>query len=218
MLAATMRAAIFDLDGLLVDSEPIWRRVEQEVFATLGLHLSEAEIATTMGMRIDEVVAFRHGQRPWREPSQKVVVERIVEKMVEALRVDPNPMRGVRHALDVCDRAGLRLALASSSPERLIRAALDGLVLHDTFAVVQSAEHEPLGKPHPAVFLRTAERLGVAAMECVVLEDSLFGVIAAKAARMRCIAVPEKDTPKFAIADVVLKSLEELTASHLAPN
>ena len=103
----------------------------------------------------------------------------------------------------------------SKAVDALIHAALAGLGVSDRFEVVRSAEREAHGKPHPAVFLRAAERLGVDAIDCVVFEDSLNGLVAAKAARMRCIAVPEHHDARFALADAVLPSLEALDAPLL---
>lgn len=213
-----LRAAIFDLDGLLIDSEPLWRRVEIARFAEVGVTLTEAQCAETTGLRIDEVVALRHRQRPWTSPSCADVTARIVDEMVARIG-EATPKPGGAQAIAACEHAGLRLAVASSSPLRLIEAALDALGVRERFELVMSAEREPYGKPHPAVFLRTAERLGVAPLECLVLEDSLNGVIAAKAARMRCVAVPEGEgarDPRFALADRVLGSLEELDRAALA--
>ncbi len=205
-----MRAAIFDMDGLLIDSEPLWREAEVEVFATVGLTLTLRECEETTGLRIDEVVAHRHAQRPWTEPAQPVVVAQIVDRVIALVGERGAPLPGVDHAIATCRAAGLRLALASSSPERLIAATLAKLGLTDAFEVIASAEHDRYGKPHPAVFLRCAELLGVPPTECLVLEDSLNGVIAAKAARMTCVAVPERPDPRFAIADRVLASLRDL--------
>lgn len=211
-----LRAAIFDLDGLLVDSEPLWRRAEVEHFAAVGLHLTDAECEETTGLRIDEVVALRHRQHPWAEPSVEVITARIVDRMVELLGAHAPAKAGGAHAVEVCARSGLRLAVASSSPLRLIEAALAGLGLRERFELVVSAERDAYGKPHPAVFLRTAEQLGVPPVSCVVLEDSLHGLVAAKAARMACVAVPERTDPRFALADLVLPSLEALDAAALA--
>ncbi len=205
-----MRAAIFDMDGLLIDSEPLWRKAEVEVFGTVGLSLTEAECEATTGLRIDEVVAFRHAQRPWDDPPEPAIVARIVDRVIELVSARGMPLPGVEHAIARCRADGLRLALASSSPRRLIDATLARLGLANTFEVIASAEDDRLGKPHPAVFLRCAEMLGVPPTACLVLEDSLNGVIAAKAARMTCVAVPEKPDPRFAIADRVLGSLLEL--------
>ena len=109
-----------------------------------------------------------------------------------------------------------RINLASSSSSRIIQAALKKLNLTDTFVQVYSAESEILGKPHPGVYLTTAKKLGLPPQSCLALEDSLNGVLAAKAAQMQCIAIPEasqQDNPKFAIADCILKSLEDLNDS-----
>lgn len=210
-----IRAVLFDLDGLMVDSEPLWRRVEIEVFATVGVHLTEEDCIQTTGLRIDEVVAHWARERPWHGPSVHELAERIVDQMVARAPWEAEPKPGVHHAIDVCTKAGLRLAVASSSPERLIRATLDGLGVTSRFEAIVSAEREAYGKPHPAVFLSAARALDVAPTECLVLEDSVNGVVAAKAARMRCIVVPERPDPRFALADATLGSLEQLTPAAL---
>ncbi|HJL14116.1 MAG TPA: hexitol phosphatase HxpB [Sandaracinaceae bacterium LLY-WYZ-13_1] len=210
------RAAIFDMDGLLVDSEPWWRRAEVELFATVGLALEESDCEATTGLRIDEVTAHWFARAPWEGPSPHALAERIVDRMVAIVGARGAPMPGAVEAVARCADAGLRLAVASSSPERLIDATLARLGLAERFELRCSAEHERFGKPHPAVFLRCAERLGVDPAACLVLEDSLNGVLAAKAARMTCVAVPEatqRGDPRFCIADRVLGSLRELDPS-----
>ena len=104
------------------------------------------------------------------------------------------------------------MALASSSSMSLIEAVVDKLNIRMYFDVLWSAEFEPYGKPHPGIFLTTAAKLQVDPKECIVFEDSINGVISAKAARMKCIAIPEEATfndPRFAIADSKLRSLKE---------
>jgi sugar-phosphatase len=121
-------------------------------------------------------------------------------------------------ALDAARRSGRRLALASSSPRAIIDAALARLGLDRAFDVVRSAEHEPFGKPHPGLLLSTATELGVSPLDCVVLEDSLTGVIAAKAARMACVAVPfdhPEHDPRFVVADAIVGTLEAVTPELL---
>ena len=122
-------------------------------------------------------------------------------------------MPGALQAVESMRRRTGRLALASSSPMMLIDAVLDTLGVRGAFDVVHSAESEAYGKPHPAVFLSAARRLDVPPTECVALEDSLAGVLSARAARMACIAVPEaaqRHDPRFSIADRVLDSLLDL--------
>jgi len=213
MLRARLQACIFDMDGVLLDSEPFWRQAEKEVFATVGLHLTEQDCMETMGVRIDEVVALRHSQKPWSSPSCPDVAEQIVERVAELIQTRGRPLEGVHEALEFLQGKGLPLALASSSSSRLIRATLDALDLTSAFPIWHSAEHEELGKPHPAVFLATARKLGVAPTSCLAIEDSLNGVVAAFAARMPVLAVPEPavaQDPRFALAEAVLGSLHEL--------
>ena len=211
-------AVIFDMDGLLIDSEPLWRRAEIEIFAEFGVSLTDAMCASTKGLRIDEVVAHWHRRFQWTSPTPAVVREKVVARVIELIAAEGQPLPGVRHAVDLAGAEGRRLALASSSSMAIIDAALTRLNIRERFAAVISAEHETYGKPHPAVFLKAAEALDVEPTACLVLEDSLPGVIAAKAARMRCIVVPEnaeRDEPRFIIADAMLNALSEFEAAHL---
>jgi beta-phosphoglucomutase-like phosphatase (HAD superfamily) len=206
-------AVIFDMDGVLLDSEPYWQDAEIEVFGRLGLHLTREECRRTMGMRVDQVVALRHAQYPWDGPSLGEVEEAIVGRVIELVRERGEPLGGVLRALEFFQERRLRLALASSSSYALIQAVLDRLGIGDRFEVVHSAEEEPCGKPHPGVYLTTAAKLGVDPGRCVAIEDSLAGVGAAKAAGMRCLVVPDRSVAGeagFQEADLVLGSLLEL--------
>lgn len=211
-----LEACIFDMDGVLLDSEPFWRQAEIEVFASVGLRLTERDCMETMGIRIDEVVAFRHHQKPWSSPSLEEVSERIVDRVVELVRQRARPLDGVAEALDFLRGRGVPLALASSSSSRLIQATLEALDLRDLFGIWHSAEGEEYGKPHPAVYLSTARRLGLPPGRCLAVEDSINGVISARAARMAVVAVPEPAVagdPRFVLADERLETLRDLPAA-----
>lgn len=213
-----IQAAIFDLDGLLIDSEPFWRRAEREVFAGLGVALTDADCASTMGLRVDEVVAHWGRLRPWQGASQEAVVEEVLERVEALVRGEGRAMEGVPEALEACRRRGWSLAVASSSPHRLIEAALETLKLREHFEATFSAEGQEYGKPHPGVFLEAARHLGVLPVHCLVLEDSLAGLVAAKAARMKAVAVPapeDRSDPRWCLADLVLDSLIGLDDSAL---
>eukprot|EP00808_Paulinella_micropora_P020521 g64748.t1 len=217
-------AVIFDMDGVLIDSEPVWREVMVECFAKVGLHITFQDAATTCGLRIDQVVEVWFGRRPWDEAktlTRPRLTEMIVETMVEHARTQPRALPGVQEAIRFFQKRKLKMAVASSSPMRLIQATLEGLKIKDFFSVVCSAEHEKYGKPHPAVYLAAAEQLGVDPRKCVAIEDSLRGVIAALAAEMRCIAIPEHHAPtpphKFEVATAVLDSLLELNEGMWSP-
>jgi mannitol-1-/sugar-/sorbitol-6-/2-deoxyglucose-6-phosphatase len=213
-----MRALLFDMDGLLIDSEPLWHEAEIYGFGLAGLCLTPEQCLETTGLRVDEVVQFRYAQDPWASPSRDAVTVAIVERLVDLVHAQGVLKPGVAEALDCARASGLRIALASSSPYVIIDAVLDTFGLRSAFEVIHSAEEEARGKPEPDVYLTAARKLGIDPALCVALEDSPNGVLAAKAAGMKCIAVPEpalRDDPRLARADVILDSLLEVDAELL---
>lgn len=212
--ARPIEAVVFDMDGVLVDSEPMWRAVEREVFAGVGIELTDEDLYPTMGVRIADVVERWYRRHPWPEPSRAQVAETIVDGVARTVRERGALLEGARDAVDHARSLGLGVALASSSPMALIRAvlSLDGLAAR--FDVVVSGEDEELGKPDPAVFLSAARRLEVPPDRCLAVEDSINGVRAAKAAGMLCVAVPAVggDADIEIEADLVLGSIGELDA------
>jgi beta-phosphoglucomutase-like phosphatase (HAD superfamily) len=213
------RAAVFDMDGLLIDSEPFWWEAEQAVFAEVGVRLTDADCVQTMGLRVDEVVAYWAARRSWQGVPPERVAERVVQRVIEFVRSRGKEMAGAGRALSLCEGLGLRLGLASSSSPEIIDAVLDRLGFAGRFEVVRSAAHEARGKPHPDVYLSACAGLGIPPPDCVAFEDSPNGVRAARAAGMHCIAVPEHNLPGAdliaSLANVVLPSLEALAGSHL---
>ncbi|MBV8858033.1 MAG: hexitol phosphatase HxpB [Acidobacteria bacterium] len=208
-----IEAVIFDMDGVLIDSEPFWQESEIEAFGRTGLRLTREMCMQTMGLRVDEVVEYWHRRHGWEGFAAGELEEAIVGGVERRILEKGEAMGGVEYALDFFRGRGVKVALASSSAYRLIRAVTERFRLADRFDCVYSAEEEEYGKPHPGVYLTTARRLGVKPSACLAIEDSFNGVLAAKAARMKCIAVPEEGArrdPRFAIADVVLGSLTEI--------
>lgn len=211
-------ALLFDMDGLLIDSEPLWHEAEIYGFGLAGLCLTAEQCLETTGLRVDEVVQFRYAERPWAAPSQDAVAAAIAGRVVELVRARGVLKPGVAEALGFARASGLRIALASSSPYVIIDAVLDTLGLRSAFEVIHSAEEEARGKPEPDVYLTTARKLGVEPAACLALEDSPNGVVAAKAAGMKCIAIPEpvlRNDPRLARADAILGSLIEVDAELL---
>ena len=208
--ARPIEAVVFDMDGVLVDSEPIWRAVEREVFAGVGIDVTEEDLLETMGVRVADVVERWHRRRPWDEPSREEIVETIVERVARAIERDGALNEEAARAVDYVAGLGLRLALASGSPMRLIQAVLSLGGLADRFEVVLTAEDEEQGKPDPAVYRSAARALGVAADRCLAVEDSINGIRSAKAAGMVCVAIPVSGvTDGFEGADLVLGSIAE---------
>jgi sugar-phosphatase len=213
-----MKAAIFDMDGLLIDSEPLWQEAEISVFRSVGVPLTRELCRETIGLRLDEVVRHWYRKCPWDTESLEVVEARILEKIRHLIVSRGRPMPGVREIIDVLSEAKYELAVASSSPLRLVQTALETFGLIEHFSVLHSAEFEDKGKPHPAVYLSTMSRLGVDPGNCTAFEDSATGVRAAKSAGAWVIAVPDPadiSNPAFADADVVLSSLTEFSVDNI---
>lgn len=209
-----LSAVIFDMDGLLIDSEPIWREAEKEIFAEVGIILTDEMCFTTVGLRIDEVVNHWHSKFPWKNPSQEIIKEKVIAKVIVLILAKGEILPGVMSTIEYFHSKNYPLAIASASSMRIIEAVIEKLKIKKYFTIIHSAEFEEYGKPHPAVFISTAKKLNVLPQNCLVFEDSLNGVIAAKAARMKVIAVPEPihfENKKFEIGDEKLKSLEEFS-------
>lgn len=207
------------MDGLLVDSEPYWRKSMIKVLATVGLHLTEEQCAATTGLRFDHVLEYWFEKFPWTHKSIIDVHEEVLAEMENAILHKAEILPGVFESIDFFKSKGYKLAIASSSAMRLIRACVQRLKGENIFDAVISAEHEEYGKPHPAVFLKAAKELGQYPLDCLVLEDSMMGVLAAKAARMQCVAIPAPENfnnPQFIIADWKLHSLQEIKSIFLA--
>lgn len=206
-------AVIFDMDGVLIDSEPFWRKAEIEVFKTVGLNLTEADCMKTTGYRFDEVVEYWFHQSPWHGKTTAQIAEEVISKMEYYMLHEAPLMQGVEETVKHAQALGYKTAVASSSAIKLIRAMAQRLGGQHLFQALVSAEFEAHGKPHPAVFLTAAKQLGVKPERCLVIEDSVAGVIAAKAAKMTCAAIPysfDFENPKFAIADFKFHNMLEL--------
>jgi sugar-phosphatase len=212
-----IKAVIFDMDGLLIDSEPFWRESESAVFSELGLNLTESDFESVMGLRIDEVVKHWYHQKPWPLKSLKEV-EQLVLSGVESLICEKgNLMEGVIEILEYLQTKNLKLAIASSSPLKIIDLVVTKFEIKKYFKIIHSAQFEEYGKPHPCIYLNTAKQLSVSPNECLVFEDSFNGLISAKAARMKTTVIPAFNTwhqTKFDIADFKLHSLLEFNDGY----
>jgi sugar-phosphatase len=207
------------MDGLLIDSEVLWHEAEVEILGDqLGVPLDRDGWRTTKGMFVREVTEHWYGISPWVGPSPAEVAVAIVDRVIDLIVSKGSLKPGATGAIDLCAGRGWPLAVASSSEYRLIDAALEHFGLRDRFVLVHSAEDEEYGKPHPAVFLTAASKLGAPPKRCVVWEDAPAGVVAAKAASMGCIAVPEPGEggqTAFGLADLVVDSLADVDAASL---
>jgi len=210
---SNFKAVIFDMDGVLIDSEPVWKIAMQAVFDEVGCNLTKKDFQKTVGLRLDEVIKYWHQHAGWESVSPKEVEDRIVQKMVELLSNDGKPLTGVVDTLKHLKKEGIKIGLATSSYSILIDTVLDKLEIREYFDFTHSAELEDFGKPHPAVYLTVAKKLEVNPLECLVIEDSLNGIISGKAARMKVVCIPEKThnpEPKLIIADYQFETMADL--------
>lgn len=202
------KAIIFDMDGVLIDSEPLWQKAQDACLSHYGIRVTPQQCEQfTMGKRIDAIA------RTWKDLFQLTVdpqeIENgIQEKLCAWVMAEGKPMPGVTEIITQARQLGYRIGLATSSSRRIVDTVLSKLGLTEYFDQISSAEDEEYGKPHPAVYLTTADKLNIYPRDCLVIEDSLTGLIAAKSATMTTYLVsPDYNNAKFAFADKQLPSL-----------
>ena len=199
------------MDGLLIDSEPLWYEASQEILQRFGKQLTPGQYGETVGLRTRECVErwFTEFTIPLDQaPStERAIEDRVIEKIITKAK----PMPGVAHIFNYFINLNFKIGLASSSAMQIIDVVVDKLGIRNYLEVIESAEKLPFGKPHPQVYLNCANSLQSNPLSCICFEDSFNGMIAAKAARMKCVVVPalhEIRPEKFNAADLKLSSLQ----------
>ncbi len=212
-----MKVHIFDMDGLLINSEPFWRQAEIIIFTKYGIEFTEDMCIETVGMRIDEVVLYWQSVFPILTEVAKIASE-IQNEVIRLIKIRGYALPGVLDTLNTLKDKKRICALASSSNLKVIIAVLERLHIAEYFTVIHSAEFEKHGKPYPDVFLSTASKLGVHPSECIVYEDSKNGMLAGLAANMNVILIPEhpeKQQDWFSKATMQLNSLLEFDLKQI---
>ncbi|MEP7141612.1 MAG: hexitol phosphatase HxpB [Ferruginibacter sp.] len=206
-----LNTVIFDMDGLLIDSEPLWNEAADETFQRHGFRLTTAQHTTTTGMRTKEFIEWwfdRYQVLQEHVPDAEAAIKRLV---IDKVAAKGKAMQGVGHIFNFFISRNFKIGLATSSPTTLIDVVVDKLGIRKYLNAIESASELPYGKPHPQVYLNCAEQLNSSPLECICFEDSFNGMIAVKAARMKCIVVPapyESQHIKFNAADLKLSSLQ----------
>lgn len=212
-----LNTVIFDIDGLLINSEPLWEEAANEVFKSYGLSLTEEQYKTTTGLKTKEFIHwwfdyFKIGEEEFAKAEKK-----IIELVLQKINDKGNIMPGVAYIFDFFVQRNFKIGLASSSPQELIDLAIHLTGIKNHVQATASAEHLVLGKPHPQVYLNCAEKLEANPTACICFEDSFNGLIAAKAARMKCVIVPHYSQLKdirWGAADLKLSSLQNFGELH----
>jgi HAD superfamily hydrolase (TIGR01509 family) len=205
-------AVVFDLDGVILDSEQVWDDVREGLARERRGNWSEQAQADMMGMSSTEWSRYMHDVIGLADPPEEIsreVVRRMLDRYAKRLPLIDGAVDAVKRLA-----AGRRLGLASSSNRELIDRVLDVSGLAQSFETTVSSEEVERGKPAPDVYLEAARRLGVRPSHCVAVEDSANGIRSAHAAGMHIVAIPNRSFPPpgdaLALADVVLESIHEL--------
>jgi HAD superfamily hydrolase (TIGR01509 family) len=209
-LTDRFRAVVFDMDGLLLDTEVVWQRAEEELFRRHGEVFTMEDKLAVIGTSAEHAAAYfarRLGQPRDHGPA---LVDELMASMHQELQEQVGGRPGAVELVERL-RGRTRLGLASNSPRRLVDAALATAQLTDAFDAIVTSD-EAAFKPAPDIYLLACERLGVAPEDALALEDSASGVAAAKAAGLTCIAVPQFAEIDVSAADRIIDSLEELLA------
>lgn len=210
-----VKAVIFDMDGLLVNSEPCWHIAEKVVFGKVGLNLTTEQCIETTGKPVKDVIQYWFAKKPWSNPDFMAMETELFAEATKAIKKTAPLMPGVLETLVWAKTKGFKIGLASASPMNMIEMVLEKFKLTSKFEFHHSAELEEFNKPNPAVYLTVARKLNTPIEHCMILEDSFNGVKGAVASGAQVIAVPgheEFKQSRFDIANLKTSSLENIPA------
>jgi HAD superfamily hydrolase (TIGR01509 family) len=215
-----IKAVIFDMDGVIIDSEPLWRRAMIQSFVEIGIPFTDEHCRVTTGLRFKEVAEYWFKLHHISHISIDAFDELVIDRLCGLIELEGKLMPGVLESLIFFKEKNLKTGIGTSSNNRIMNTVVDVLQIRAYFDVLCSAEHMAYGKPHPQVYLSCAEKLNTSPLNCLVIEDSVNGIIAGKAAQMKVVAIPEeinKHNAKFSIADYKANSLFEIiTENYIA--
>ncbi len=206
-----LNTVIFDMDGLLIDSEHLWEEAGKETLRRFNITLTPQQYHSSTGLRSSEWIEHWFGHFNISMEHALDAEQTIVKTAIEKIIVKAEPMPGVNYIFNFFKQRNFKIGVASSSPLELINLVTQKLGVDSMVTAKSSAENLSNGKPHPQVFLNCAELLRSNPSQCICFEDSFNGMIAAKAARMKCVVVPARNyqqEAKWAAADLKLSSLQ----------
>lgn len=204
-----LNTVIFDMDGVLIDSEPCWEEAGKEILAHYNITLTPAQYTSTTGLRTREWIDWWFTYFEIDKRFAKEAETNIVNKAIEKIKENATVMPGVDYIFQFFREREFTIGLATSSPTTLIDVVTEKLQIKNYIKAFSSAEELPHSKPHPQVYLNCAERLNVSPLNCICFEDSFNGMIAAKAARMKCVVIPaplQLDIPYWSAANYKINS------------
>ncbi|PNR95327.1 HAD family phosphatase [Petrotoga sp. 9PWA.NaAc.5.4] len=208
-----IKAIIFDMDGVIIDSEPIHYDANKRIFDELGIPITQSIYVKYIGVSNEDMWNEIKNEYDLKQTVQELVDRQNLENLEHIKKYAKEPISGVVELLELLKNNSYKVALASSSPEILIKEVLEKFQLSKYFDVVVSAESVSRGKPKPDLFIYTAGLLNVKPRECLVIEDSKNGVKAAKCAGMVCIGFnnPNSMNQDLSKADIIVENMNEIT-------
>lgn len=217
--AMKLEAVIFDMDGLLIDSEPLWEEAGAELLKEFDIILTPEQYQSSTGLRTEEWIAHWFNFFNIDERYAPKAVSDIIDKAIKRIEKYGHAMPGVPDIFSFFKDRGIKMAIATSSPLKLADIVVEKLNIRNYLSCVSSAEKLKYGKPHPEVYLNCAAEIGVLPVQSLFFEDSFNGMIAVKAARMKCVVVPMTSAyslDKWGAADMKLRSLEDFNEEGLS--
>ncbi|PPI88128.1 2-deoxyglucose-6-phosphatase [Candidatus Pantoea edessiphila] len=212
-------ATFFDMDGIIIDSEPLWIQARNEIISQLNVKLPyHSMLPDTTGLRVDQTICMWYHLLPKNKPSEKEIIESIIIRVMTLIEEKKPLLPGVKFALKLCKEYNFKIGLVSASPLFMLKKILELFDLNSYFDLIISAEYLPYSKPHPQIYLDAASKVKVDPKKCVAIEDSIHGMIATKAALMRSIVIPPiefNNDPRWCLANIKLDNLTKLTFLHL---
>ncbi len=214
----TKRAVLFDMDGVLIDSEPLWKKAGMDIFNEYGIPATYEDMLALTGVPAPTIAKKIYEKyHPASIPAEEMG-KKLNDRAISMILENKPLINGVVETLESLKSQGYELAVASASPRYLLEGITKSCGIDQYFSYLSSAAELPYSKPHPAVWLNAAEKLGIVPQNCIGIEDSIVGMISVKAAFMKCIAIPGvlgSDDPRWSVADIKLKSLLEITPEVL---
>lgn len=209
-----IQAFIFDMDGVIIDSEPLHFEVDIQVMKDFGAAITQEQLEKYVGMTNPEMWKLIREEYQLQRTVSEIIDYQLSNKIKILTAREMEPIDGIRELLADLKASGIPVGIASSSPPVFIQAVLDKFGLLDAFNCIVSGEEVDRGKPAPDVYLKAAELLGVEPASCMVLEDARHGIAAAKAAGMQCIGFvnPNSGNQDLTAADYVVRSIAEVGA------
>jgi len=213
---AKKKAIIFDMDGVLIDSEALWKQAENEVFTSLGVEVTEKYTEMTKSMTTSEATKFWFDKFPWKNFDLETVEQMVISKVIDLIKSENCEIEGVKHFIEKLKDNNFKIGLVTNSPNRIIPTVLQKLAISHLFDSISSAEFEQKGKPHPAIYFTSSKKLNTEPANCLAIEDSHSGMLAAKNAGMKVIAFTNGNKEKdFHLADYKIVSFKNREIAFL---